>query len=126
MIPTAAMKSGIESVEAIEPNATGGPDDGDHENQPDVVCLPDRAHRAVGVVADRVGIRPFPRGELPPAGAEVGSREHGVEGQSDEREQQRQVVEMHGQGSSEATCAGSIGARARRRRIQATASASAR
>ena len=105
----------------------GGPDDGEHEDQPDVVRFPDGTHRAVGVVADRSGVGAVPRGQLPPAGAEVGSCKHGVRGEPDQREEQGKLVEMHDHASLAAvgtTTTGSNGTRASRRRIQATASAS--
>ena len=55
-----------------ERDRVGGPDDGQHEDEPDVVRLPDRPHRVVRVVADRVGVGAFPAVQLPEAGAEVG------------------------------------------------------
>jgi len=68
----------------------------------------------MGVVADLVGPLALAGDELPEAGAEVGAAEHGVEREPDEREQERQVVEMHQAGVLE-----------RRSSTQATPAASA-
>ena len=53
MIPTAATKSGIDERrhDRGEGGRVAGPADDEHEDQPDVVRLPDRPHRVVGVVA---------------------------------------------------------------------------
>jgi hypothetical protein len=67
----------------------GGPDDCEDEDQPDVVGLPDRRHRVMGVLADLVGPLALACDELPEAGAEVGAAEHGVEREPDECEQER-------------------------------------
>ena len=83
MIPIAAMNSGTASVDAIEPNAVGiaGPADDQHEDQPDVVRLPDRAHRVVGVLAHRALAPRRPPSSCQKPGAEVGAAEHGVGGE---------------------------------------------
>ena len=88
MIPSAAMNSGTARVEAIEPNArrVGGPEHGQDEDQPDVVGLPHRPHRAVGVRADPLGARAASREQLPESGSEVGPGEYGVEGEPGEHE----------------------------------------
>ena len=54
----------------------GGPEDGQHEDQPDVIGLPDRRHRMVGVLADALPVLAAPGEELPEAGTEVGAGEH--------------------------------------------------
>ena len=64
-----------------------------------MVRLPDGRHRVVRVVADLVGAPTPARDELPEAGAEVGAAEHGVQGEADERERERDLVEMHQAGS---------------------------
>ncbi len=49
----------------------------------------------MGFVPDLVGLCALAGDELPEAGAEVGAAEHHVERKADEREAERQVVEMH-------------------------------
>ena len=80
------MKSGTASVEAIdaERDRIGGPADHEHEDQPHVVRLPDRAHRMEGVLAQLAPVRAAPAEEEPEPRAEVGAAEHGVGGEADE------------------------------------------
>ena len=98
-----------------------------------MVRFPDRAHRPVGVLAQRRAMLAA-RAELPDGGAEVGAAEHGVGGEADEHEQERRLGERHRRSSacgraapatSGATPLGprwtSTGARASRRRIQTMA-----
>src|SRR5256884_8084180 len=98
-----------------EGGRVGGPDDGEDEDQPDVVGLPDGRHRMMGLVANLVGLLASARDELPEAGAEGGAAEHGVEREPHEREPEWYLVEMHQTGVLE-----------RRSRTQATPAASAR
>ena len=102
----------------------------DHEDQPHVVGLPHRGHRVVRVLADARRVATAPRGELPRAGAEVGAREDGVQRQPDEREDQRQLVQVHLQAPAIVAGGGELGrssgARASRRRTHATATATPR
>ena len=77
----------------------------------------------MGVVADTHPCRAPAGKQLPEPGAEIGPGEYGIEGQSDQGENKRELVEMHGQLPSETVgveAGGSIGAPARRRRTQAT------
>jgi hypothetical protein len=96
------------------------PHDGEHEDQPDVVGLPDGRHARVGVIADLLRTLAASSGELPEAGAEIGARKHGIERKPGEREDQRQCIEVHGQTSSPS------GARASRTSVQPTAAVSPR
>ena len=52
----------------------GGPEDHEHEDQPDVVRLPDRRHRALDHAAHAPAALGPAGGEVPEAGAEVGAR----------------------------------------------------
>src|SRR5215207_1390363 len=71
-----------------------GPDDDEHEDQPDVVRLPHRAHGVVGVIAQRPP--PLTRQQhVPEPRAEVGAAQHHVRRHADERDQQRQLSEPH-------------------------------
>ncbi len=108
-------RDGERRGDRAECGRVGGPDDGEDEDQPDVVGLPDRRHRVMGVVADLVGSLALAGDELPEAGTEVGAPEHGVEREPNEREDERQVVKMH-----------QAGVRERRSSTQATPAASAR
>src|SRR6185437_1162826 len=65
-----------------------------HEDQPDVIRLPDGPHRRVRVVANLVGMAPA-REQLPEARAEVGSGEDDVQREPGELEGERHVVEVH-------------------------------
>ena len=78
------------------------------------------------VFTDRLRLRAFAGGELPEAGAEVGAAKHGVEGQPDQREDQRDQIQVQHQSTSAADRGGSSssGLRARRQRIQARAAIS--
>jgi hypothetical protein len=60
-----------------------------------VIRLPDGRYRVVGVVADRVAPLALPGDELPEARAEVGGAEDRVQRETDERKDQRYVVEVH-------------------------------
>ena len=127
MIPIAAKERDRKcGRDRSEGGRIGGPDDGEHEDQPDMVGLPDRRHRRMRVLADRLRLPAPAGGELPEAGAEVGATEHGVEGQPDQREDQRDQVQVQHQSDSTADRDGSSssGLRARRQRIQATAAIS--
>ena len=104
------MNSGTDSVEAIEPNArrVRRPGHGQDEDQPDVVGLPHRAHRVVGVLADRAR-RASARGRrcsCQKPGAEVGAAEHRVEREADQHEARAGLVEAS-TGSTLARRAGS-------------------
>ena len=117
MIPTAAMKSGTLSVDEIEPNArVRGPAHDEHEDQPHVVGLPDRAHRVVGEVAHRRR-RAGPGQQVPEARAEVGAAQHHVGGEADSGATGASVTRLRSGRAS--ACLER--ARASRRRIQATA-----
>ena len=118
-IPIPAMKSGIASVEAIEPNAerVRRPDDGEDEDQPDVVRLPHGRHRVVGV--RRGSPRPLAAAAVScqkPA-PKSAPAEHRVEREPDEREDERQ----RRRGASVLAPASAAAARRERaRRIHAT------
>ena len=104
----------------------GGPEHGQHEDQPHVVGLPDRRHRLVGVLADPLGVLAAARGQLPEPGAEVGPGQHRVQRHSGQHEHERERLQ-HRSGrrrSGPTPASGSpgsrSGARARRRRTQAS------
>ena len=125
MIPTAAMNSGMERVEAIEPKASGYAVQTTVRTKISQTWLASQTG-AIELCAwsrIRCALRAPAGKELPEAGAEVGAGEHGVEGEPDQGEEEREVVEVHGQppaARSDVVEGSSSGARARRRRIQAT------
>jgi hypothetical protein len=65
------------------------PADHQHEDEPDVVCLPDRAHRSVRVLAEGAALLAARR-ELPESRAEICTAEDGVGSQADEHQDQWQ------------------------------------
>ena len=67
-----------------------GPEHRQHEDQPDVVRLPDRPHRVVGVVADAARRLSSAGDQLPQAGAEVRAAENDVEDEAGQHEHDRE------------------------------------
>ena len=95
--PNAAQVSGIHRVEATAPNSRreAGPHHDQHEDQPDVVGLPDRADR---VLDQRPLLRaaPGPAGhQVPEPGAEVGPAEQRVGGHADPQDGRGRVGQGH-------------------------------
>ena len=82
-----------------------GPHDDEDEDQPDVVRLPDRAHRALDHPADPRAPLGAARGEVPEAGAEVGAAEDGVRGEADDQDGCAELGEHQGSTSMPAPCA---------------------
>ena len=64
------------------------PQHDEQEDQPHVVGLPHRAHRALDHPAHPPAARVAARGQVPEARAQVGARQHRVGGQREQRESQ--------------------------------------
>ena len=75
----------MNSVEKIDSNALRepGPEHHEHEDQPDVVGLPDRADRPVDQLARAPAAVAAAGDQAPEPGAEVRAAEHGVRGHAD-------------------------------------------
>ena len=97
MMPTAAIVSGTYSVDMIGANAVGegGPQRDQHEDQPDVIGLPDRSDRLLDQRPRRLTVLVTARDEVPEPGAEVGAREQRVEDDPDEHHRRAHVGQLH-------------------------------
>ena len=127
--PRDEERDGERRGDRAEGRRIGRPADHEHEDQPDVVGLPDGAHGVVGVLAQRLVALAAAAQQLPEARAEVGAAQHCVRGQSDEHQDDRELGESHRVPPPAGTVgtarsASSMGARARRRSSHATATAS--
>ena len=78
-----------------EGHRVGRPADDEHEDQPDVVGLPDRAHRVMRVLAQLPVAFTAAAQQLPEAGAEIGAAQDRVGSQSDEHEDDGSFSEAH-------------------------------
>ena len=88
------QRHGERGHDRAEGDRIGGPADDEDEDQPDVIRLPDGAHRVPCMVARRRRTRASTAGEQDPeAGAEVRTREHGVSGEADEDQDDRDLSE---------------------------------
>ena len=87
-MPIPARKNGIDERrgDRAERRRVGRPADDEHEDQPDVVGLPDRPHRVVRMLAQRtVALAPTAE-QLPEARPEVRAGEHRVRRQADQHQ----------------------------------------
>ena len=115
-IPSAARLSGMNSVDMIEENADRerGPEHDQHEDQPDVVGLPDGADRPVDQRARSLAALAAAGDQRPEAGAEVGAAEHRVQRGADPEDAGDSVGGAHA-GSSGGRRGAAGGARRARR-----------
>ncbi len=97
-----------------------GPEDDEHEDEPHVVGLPHRAHRALDHPPHARAAPGAAGGEVPEAGAEVGAAEHGVGRQPGDDQRDADL------GEAQAATSDSGGRRASRRSSHATAAMSMR
>ena len=94
-MPADEERDGERRGDRAEGDRVGRPADDEHEDQPDVVGLPDRAHRVVGVLAQRPVALAAAAEQLPEAGAEVGAAEHRVGGQAEADQDRRADLSEH-------------------------------